>query len=79
MTRVRQDRTRKSGHAHQKNTQDFAPLRLSPTERAVHKFRNVVALLADSGPQYNLLPPSARMAVDACKRAAAQLEKAVLP
>ncbi len=79
MTRQRQDRSRKARHAHSFNTQDYPALRLSMPERAARKFCNVVALLAGAGDYYNLLPPAARMATDAAKRAAAQLEKAVQP
>jgi hypothetical protein len=60
--------------AQQGYTQDFPPLALTPAERAAWKYCNVVALLADSGPQYDNLPPAARMATDAAKHAAALLE-----
>ena len=72
--RLRQDRSRRAKHAHALNTQDFPPLALTPAERAAWKYANVVALLADSGPQYDNLPPAARMATDAAKHAAALLE-----
>lgn len=72
--RLRQDRSRRSGHAHSKATQDFPPLALTPAERAAWKFVQVAALLADSGPQYDNLPPAARMATDAAKHAAALLD-----
>lgn len=74
--RPRQDRSRKSGHAHSLNIQDHAALRLSPVERAIWKFCNVAALLSGEGDYYDLLPPSARMAVDAMKGVAATLERA---
>lgn len=79
MTRPRlpQDRSRKAGHAHSLNTQDFPPLRLTPQERAAWKFVQIAALLSAEGDYYDLLPPSARMAVDAVKRAARQLEIAM--
>ena len=79
MTRPRlcQDRSRKAKHAHALNCQDFPPLALTPAERAAWKFCNVVALLASTGEQYDLLPPAARMATDAAKHAAAQLEMAL--
>jgi uncharacterized protein YceH (UPF0502 family) len=75
--RLRQDRSRRAKHAHALNTQDFPPLSLSPTERAAWKYVQVVALLADSGPQYELLPPAARMATDAVKQVAKQLEPTI--
>lgn len=75
--RLRQDRSRRAKHAHALNTQDYPPLALTPAERAAWKYCNVVALLADSGPQYDNLPPSAQLAVQAVKRAAAQLEPAL--
>ena len=72
--RLRQDRSRKAGHAHSKAVQDFPPLALTPAERAAWKYVNVVALLAATGAQYDNLPPAARMATDAAKHAAALLE-----
>lgn len=76
--RLRQDRSRKSGHAHNLNTQDYAALRYTMPQRAAVKFCNVVALLPRQGSAYYTeLPPAARMAVDACKRVAATLEGAV--
>jgi len=77
--RQRQDRSRKSGHAHSLNIQDHAALRLTMTERAIWKFCNVAALLSGEGDYYDLLPPSARMAVDAMKGVAAQLEPSIKP
>lgn len=78
--RLRQDRSRKAGHAHAKNTQDFPPLRLSPAERAARLFCNLAALMPQPESAYYVdLPPGAQMAVDACKREAALLEKAVQP
>jgi hypothetical protein len=53
-------------HAHTMNTQDLPHLNLSPTERALWKFRNVAELFPRRGdPSFDLLPPAARMAVDA--------------
>jgi len=74
--RLQQNRSRKAGHKHALNIQDFPPLNLTAQERAIWKFCNVVALLANEGGYYELLPPAARMATDAVKLAAAQLEKA---
>jgi hypothetical protein len=75
--RQRQDRSRRSGHAHSKAIQDFAPLAFTPSERAAWKFCQVAALLAGGGPQYDLLPPGARMATDAVKQVARQLEPTI--
>ena len=75
-TRVKRNRTRASGFRGSLNTQDFPPLALTMPERAIWKFCNVAALLAGEGDYYDLLPPGARMAVDACKREAATLERA---
>ena len=74
--RPRQDRTRASGFRGSLNTQDFPPLALTMQERAIWKFCNVAALLSGEGDYYDLLPPSARMAVDAMKGVAATLERA---
>ena len=71
--RQRQDRSKRSGHAHSLNTQDLPGLNLTMRERAAWKFVQVVALLASDGDYYDLLPPSARMATDAVKQAAALL------
>jgi len=43
-------------------------------QRAAWKFCQVVALMAADGEYYDMLPPSARMATDAVKSAAALLE-----
>lgn len=72
--RQRQDRSRRSGHAHSLNTQDHPALRLTMQQRAAWKFCQVVALMAADGEYYDMLPPSARMATDAVKSAAALLE-----
>ena len=71
--RQRQDRSRRSGHKHAANTQDFPAMRLTMQQRAAWKFCQVAALLAGDGDYYNMLPPSARMATDAVKQAAALL------
>lgn len=71
--RQRQDRSRRSGHKHSANTQDFPAMRLTMQQRAAWKFCQVVALLAGEGDYYDMLPPSARMATDAVKQAAALL------
>jgi len=73
--RLQQNRSRKAGHKHALNIQDFPPLNLTAQERAVWKFCNVVALLASEGGYYDLLPPGAQMATDAVKLAAALLER----
>lgn len=75
---LRQDRSRRSGHAHALNTQDLPGLNLTMRERAVWKFVQVAALLASEGDYYDLLPPSARMATDAVKQAAAILEPSII-
>lgn len=76
--RQRQDRSKRSGHAHSLNTQDLPGLNLTMRERAAWKFVQVVALLASDGDYYDLLPPSARMATDAVKQAARQLEPSII-
>ena len=76
--RQRQDRSKRSGHAHALNTQDLPGLNLTMRERAVWKFVQVAALLASEGDYYDLLPPSARMATDAVKQAAAILEPSII-
>ena len=76
--RQRQDRSKRSGHAHAKNTQDLPGLNLTMRERAVWKFVQVAALLASDGAYYDLLPPSARMATDAVKHAAEILEPSII-
>lgn len=48
-------------------------MRLTMQQRAAWKFCQVVALLAGEGDYYDMLPPSARMATDAVKQAAALL------
>ncbi len=77
MTTLRQDRSRRSGHAHSLNTQDHPALNLTAQQRAVWKFLQVAALLASEGAYYDLLPPSARMATNAVKLAARQMGGAV--
>lgn len=74
---LRQDRSRRSGHAHAQNTQDLPGLNLTRQQRAVWKFVQVAALLASDGDYYDLLPPSARMATDAMKQAAEILEPSI--
>ncbi len=75
--RQRQDRSKRSGHAHSLNIQDLPGLHLTMQERAVWKFVQVAALLSAEGNYYDLLPPSARMATDAVKLAARQLEPSI--
>ena len=75
--RQRQDRSKRSGHAHSLNTQDLPGLHLTRQQRAVWKFVQVAALLASEGDYYDLLPPSARMATDAVKQAAELLEPSI--
>ena len=75
--RQRQDRSKRSGHAHSLNTQDMPGLNLTMQERAVWKFVQVAALLASEGDYYDLLPPAARMATDAVKQAAELLEPSI--
>lgn len=48
-------------------------MRLTMQQRAAWKFCQVAALLAGDGDYYDMLPPSARMATDAVKQAAALL------
>lgn len=75
--RQRQDRSKRSGHAHSLNTQDLPGLNLTMRERAVWKFVQLAALLASEGDYYDLLPPAARMATDAVKQAAEILEPSI--
>lgn len=77
--RQRQDRSKRSGHAHSLNTQDLPGLHLTMQERVVWKFVQVAALLASDGDYYDLLPPSARMATDAVKQAAEILKPSIKP
>jgi hypothetical protein len=74
--RVKRNRSRASGFRGSLNTQDFPPRRLTMAERAAALFCNLAALMPPpTSDYYRLLPPGARMAVDACKREAAQLLK----
>lgn len=75
--RQRQDRSRRSGHAHAKNVQDYPAMRLTMRERAAWKFCQVAALLAGDGDYYSLLPPGAQMAVKAVKQEAAKLQAGI--
>jgi len=74
---MKQDRSRRSGNLQSAYTQDLPGLNLTMRERAVWKFVQVAALLASEGDYYDLLPPSARMATDAVKLAARQLEPSI--
>lgn len=47
--------------------QDHPRLNLTPQQRAVWKFQNVVALLANEGEYFDLLPPAAQDIVRAAK------------
>ena len=72
--RLRQDRSRKSGHAHQKNTQDFPALRLNTAERAATKFCELAQWMSQPGSAYyDALPPAAQMATRAVLDAAKML------
>ena len=75
---MKQDRSRRSGNLQSAYTQDLPGLHLTMNERAVWKFVQVAALLASEGDYYDLLPPSARMATDAVKQAAAILEQSII-
>jgi hypothetical protein len=59
-------------HAHSQNIQDFPRMELPPGERALWAFLTW-ADLRPGGVYYDLLPPTARMAVDAVKVAADKL------
>jgi hypothetical protein len=61
-------------HQHSLNTQDHARLNLTPQQRAVWKFCNVVALLSAEGEYYDLLPPAAQDIVTAAKILAGKLQ-----
>ena len=76
--RQRQDRSKRSGHAHAQNIQDLPGLNLTMQERAVWKFVQVAALMpSQDSDYYLLLPPAARMATDAVKQAAELLEPSI--
>lgn len=77
--RQRQDRSKRSGHAHSLNTQDLPGLHLTRQQRAVWKFVQVAALLPQEDGYYEDLPPAARMAVDAVREVARQLEPSIKP
>jgi len=75
--RLRQDRSRKSGHAHQKNTQDFPAQRLTVAERAAAKFCELAQWMAQpGGAYYAALPPAAQMATRAVLDAARNMRAA---
>jgi hypothetical protein len=58
------------------NIQQLPHLNLSPAERALWKFRNVAELFPRRGdPSFDLLPPAARMAVDAVAAVLDTLER----
>ena len=61
--RLKQDRSRKSGHAHSKNIQDYGQMALSIEERALHYFRNWVKMRPQMT-YYDALPPELRAVVD---------------
>ena len=56
------------------NTQDHARLNLTPQQRAVWKFQQVVGLLSAEGEYYDLLPPEAQDIVTAAKMIAAKMK-----
>ena len=69
--RLRQDRSRKSGHAHARNIQDYPAQRLSTAERAAAKFCELAQWMSQPGSAYyNALPPAAQMATRAVLDAA---------
>lgn len=61
-------------HQHSLNTQDHARLNLTPQQRALWKFQQVVALLSTEGEYYDLLPPQAQDIVTAAKMIADKLK-----
>jgi hypothetical protein len=60
-------------------TQDLPGLHLTRQQRAVWKFVQVAALLPQEDGYYEDLPPAARMAVDAVREVARQLEPSIKP
>jgi len=56
------------------STQDHARLNLTPQQKAVWKFCQVVALLSAEGEYYDLLPPAAQDIVDAAKIVAGKMK-----
>lgn len=56
------------------NTQDHAKLNLTPQQRAVWKFQQVVALLSTEGEYFDLLPPAAQDIVTAAKIVAGKMK-----
>lgn len=73
MSRRRQTKQGKT-HAHSLNIQDLPGLHLTPQQKAVWKFTNVVALLAETGDYYDLLPPQAQDVTRAAKIVARKLQ-----
>lgn len=61
-------------HQHSLNTQDHTRLNLTPQQRAVWKFQQVVGLLSAEGEYYDLLPPAAQDIVTAAKILAGKLQ-----
>jgi hypothetical protein len=75
--KYKQDRSRRSGHKHSLNIQDYGGQRLDMGQRAVSMFVNIAGLLPKpESDYYRLLPPGARMAIDACRREAGLLQGA---
>ena len=79
VVKTKKDRSRRSGNLQSASIQDFPGLHLTIQERAVWKFIQTAALLPSRDSDYYLLlPPSARMATDAVKQAARQLEQSII-
>lgn len=61
-----------SKHVHSKNIQDFPRRDLSPEGKAMYRFLDWASQRPAAG-YYDLLPPSAKMAIDAVGRVETQL------
>lgn len=69
--RINKDGTRNKQDT---NIQDLPRLNLTPQQRALWKFQQVVALLSTEGEYYDLLPPQAQDIVTAAKIVAGKLK-----
>ena len=69
--RIRQDRSRRAGHAHALNIQDYPSIRRPEPERSIW----CLVQWWYCRPPMHALPPAARMAVDALGIIVSQLER----
>lgn len=61
-------------HQHSLNVQDYPRLNLTPQQRALWKFQQVVALLSEQGEYFDLLPPQAQDVTIAAKIVAGKMK-----